>query len=272
MLDMVKGEGILDQHEEFWEMIDTITFDLWNTLISNHPLDNHRYGQKRVEGIWRILEQNGLIVQFDDLALAYDKGFEKCKQIWRKNMDLSTEEQLKIIFDLLEDEKPVEIPPNLMPKLTEAFVSPILDEPPPLIDGALETLRWVNTKNYKIGLICNTGRTPGRTIRILLEQLGMIKYFDVTTFSNELRIRKPDPRIFLYTLNRLKSQPKNSLHVGDIVELDVLGAKNAGMVSVHFNPNHTPHTEINPDFSIKELTELKNILEKIKETFSDLNN
>jgi putative hydrolase of the HAD superfamily len=247
-------------------MIDTVTFDLWNTLISNSPLDNHRYRRKRVEGIHRILKQNGLNVKFDDLTLAYDKGFEKCNQTWRKNLDLSTEEQLEIIFEFLGDEKSKEIPLNLMPELTEAFVSPILDEPPQLIEGVPEMLRWTKTENYRVGLICNTGRTPGRTIRILLEQLGLINYFDVTTFSNELRIRKPDPRIFLYTLSQLKSQPKNSVHVGDIVELDVLGAKNAGMISIHFNPNHSPYAEINPDFSIKELTELKNILETIKES------
>jgi putative hydrolase of the HAD superfamily len=257
----------------FLDMIDTVTFDLWNTLVSNSPLDNHRYRQKRLENLLGILRQNGLNVKFDSLAEAYDKGFEKCSETWRKNLDLSTEEQLKIMFDLLENEKLKNIPPNQMPELTEAFVSPILDEPPSLIDGAKETLQWIMNESYKIGLICNTGRTPGRTIRILLERLGMINYFDVTIFSNELGIRKPDPRIFLYTLNQLKSRPKNSLHVGDIVELDVLGAKNAGMISVHFNPNQAHYAEIQsqdteavPNFSIKELTELKIILEKIKES------
>jgi putative hydrolase of the HAD superfamily len=260
-------------------MIDTVTFDLWNTLISNQPIDNHRYRQKRVEGIHRILGQNGLNVKFEYLALAYDKGFEKCNETWRKNLDLSTEEQLQIMLDFLEDEKLRSIPLNLMPELVEAFVSPILDELPSLIDGAKKILQQIRKESYKIGLVCNTGRTPGKTIRILLERFGMIHYFDVTVFSNELRIRKPDPRIFLYTLNQLKSHPKSSLHVGDIVELDVLGAKNAGMLSVHYDPNKTSHASIHsqdirlaPDFSIKKLVELEVILNKIKESFSDLNN
>jgi len=260
-------------------MIDTITFDLWNTLISNQPMDNLRYRQRRVESIHKILEQNGLNIKLDELAIAYDKSFEKCDEIWRKNLDLSTEEQLKIMFDFLENEKLRKITQNLMPELTEAFATPILDEPPPLIDGAKETLQQIKKEGYKIGLICNTGRTPGKTIRILLERFGIIHYFDVTTFSNELRIRKPDPRIFLYTLSQLKSHPENSLHVGDIVELDVLGAKNAGMLSVHYHPDKTSHAAIHsqdtkfaPDFSIKKLTELGIILNKIKESFSDLNN
>jgi putative hydrolase of the HAD superfamily len=260
-------------------MIDTITFDLWNTLISNSPIDNHRYRQKRVEGIRWILEQNGLNVRFDDLALAYDKGFEKCEETWRKNQDLCTEEQLKIMFDLLNYEKLGDLPLNLMPELVEAFVSPLLDEPPSLIDGAKKILQQIKKESYKIGLICNTGRTPGKTIRVLLERLGIINYFDATVFSNELRIRKPDPRIFLYTLDLLKSRPQSSLHIGDIVDLDVLGAKNAGMISIHFNPNQTHYAEIRsqdtefvPNFSIKELTELKIILEKIKQSSSGLNN
>lgn len=245
-------------------MIDTITFDLWNTLVSNWPLDNQRYGRIRVERISRILELNRKKVNFDDLFKSYNQGFEKCKEIWRQNLDISTEEQLKIMFDLLENDDLKNTPADLMADLVEVFVSPILDEPPPVIDDAKETLDQIKKEQYKIGLICNTGRTPGKTIRILLERLGMINYFDVTTFSNEFRFRKPDPRIFLHTLTQLKSQPQNSLHVGDIVELDILGAKDAGMLSVHFSPDHIPYGQIAPDFTIRHLKELEGILKNLK--------
>jgi putative hydrolase of the HAD superfamily len=245
-------------------MIDTVTFDLWNTLISNWPLDNQRYGRIRVERIRRILTQNGHKVKSDDLFRAYEVGFEKCKEIWRRNLDISTEEQLKIMLNLLKDDGLKDMPADLMAKLVEAFVSPILDEPPPPIDGAKEILEHLKKVNYKIGLVCNTGRTPGKTIRMLLEQLGMIDYFDVTTFSNEFRIRKPDPRIFHHTLGQLKSLAQNSIHVGDILELDVLGAKNAGMFSVHFTLDHIPYEQIIPDFTIRHLRELKMILSDFK--------
>jgi len=122
----------------------------------------------------------------------------------------------------------------------------------------------VKKRGYKVGLICNTGTTPGKTIRVLLERLGMMKYFDVTTFSNELKIRKPDPRIFLHTLSQLKSQPQSSVHVGDLIDTDVWGAKNVGMVSVHLNPDLIPCEEISPDFAIRELRELRRILGDLK--------
>lgn len=60
-------------------MIDTITFDLWNTLISNRPMDHDRYRQIKVEGTGRILKEYGISVSLDHLAKAYDDGFERYK-------------------------------------------------------------------------------------------------------------------------------------------------------------------------------------------------
>lgn len=245
-------------------MLDTVTFDLWNTLLSNTPQDNQKYRLKRVEKLTKILQQNGRKIESDHLLDAYHKGFEKCKETWRRNLDLSTEEQLKIMFDFLEDERLKGIPQNLISHLVEAYVSPILEDPPNLIDGAEEVLIQVKKKGYKVGLICNTGTTPGKTIRVLLERLGMMKYFDVTTFSNEFKIRKPDPRIFLHTLTQLKSRPQSSVHVGDLIHADVWGAKNVGMVSVHFNPDLIPCDDISPDFAIRQLKELRWILSDLK--------
>ncbi len=245
-------------------MIDTVTFDLWNTLISNRPPDHYRYKQIRVERIIQVLKRNGLTVRLDDLSLAYDEGFEKCKETWKNNRDLSTPEQLGIMMELLPHEKPKSISPALMQELVEVFTSPLLDDPPPLIDGAKEVVTHIQEEKYKTGLICNTGRTPGSTIRLFLERSGMLNCFDITTFSNELRIRKPDPRIFLHTLNQIKSLPMNSVHVGDMLELDVLGAKNAGMISVHYAPVLIPQKEIIPDFTISHLSGLGDILKNLK--------
>ena len=97
-------------------MIDTVTFDLWNTLISNIPQDYSKYRQRRIENLTRVLRQNGREVESGRLAEAYRRGFEKCAETWEKNLDLSTEEQLKIMFGFLDDEKPKDILPHLMPQ------------------------------------------------------------------------------------------------------------------------------------------------------------
>ncbi len=253
-------------------MIDTITFDLWNTLLSNTPQDNQKYRHKRLEAIRGLLQQSGFGVDLDLLHRAYQQGFEKCKEVWKRNLDLGTQEQLHIMFSFLEDQRLKALPQTLMRNLEEVFLAPILEDPPRLVEGARKTVEHAQSEGYKIGLICNTGRTPGRILRELLKKLDMIGHFGALTFSDELEIRKPDPQIFLHTLSQLKSDPANSLHLGDDLRVDVLGAKRVGMVSVHFNPDQTPYLEIQPNYSLEELTELKRILERIKPSFSDVNN
>jgi putative hydrolase of the HAD superfamily len=253
-------------------MIDTVTFDLWNTLLSNRPRDNERYKEKRLEAIRGLLKENGFDVDFDSLYRAHERGFEKCKETWNKNLDLSTQEQLKIMFGFLDNPGIKAALQSLMPRLEEAFLAPILNDPPALTEGAKKTIDYVQAEGYKIGLICNTGRTPGRIIRELLKNLDIIQHFGALTFSNELKIRKPDPRIFLRTLNQLKSEPAHSMHVGDELKFDVLGARISGMVSVHFSPNQASYWQIQPDFSINKLIELKTILKKTKRPFPDVNN
>jgi putative hydrolase of the HAD superfamily len=252
-------------------MTDTITFDLWNTLLSNKPQDNEKYKLRRLEATRSLLQQNGFDVDFGSLYRAHEEGYEKCKETWNKNLDLSTEEQLKIMFGFLDDPEFQSIPPGLMPRLEEVFLAPILKDPPLLIEGAKKIIDYVQAEGYKIGLVCNTGRTPGRILRKLLKELDMIGHFAALTFSNELKIRKPDERIFFHTLSQLKSDPANAVHVGDELRTDVVGAKRAGMISVHFNPNQSSSAEIRsqdtdllPDFSIKELTELEIILKIMK--------
>jgi putative hydrolase of the HAD superfamily len=241
-------------------MIDTVTFDLWNTLISNIPQDAHKYRERRVRNLTGVLRQNGKEVDPGLLSDAYRKGFEECSRTWEKNLDLSTEEQLRIMFGFLDDQGLQPLPQELMPGLVEAYVSPLLEDPPTLIDGAREILLHAREKGHKVGLICNTGTTPGSTIRVLLQRMQMIDLFDFTTFSNEFGIRKPDPRIFLHTLRQLNSRPQSSAHVGDLIDVDVLGAKNVGMISIHYNPELIPSGDISPDLAITDLRELRLML------------
>jgi putative hydrolase of the HAD superfamily len=54
-------------------------------------------------------------------------------------------------------------------------------------------------------------------------------------FSEEVGIRKPDPKIFQLVARRLNVQPAEIVHVGDNLRMDVWGAKNAGLKAIHFS-------------------------------------
>jgi putative hydrolase of the HAD superfamily len=54
--------------------------------------------------------------------------------------------------------------------------------------------------------------------------------------SGALGVAKPDPAVFAPAIEALGTDPARTLHVGDSVHYDVLGARAAGMAAVHFDP------------------------------------
>ena len=246
-------------------MIDTITFDLWNTLICTSPQDNLKYKNKRIEGFCSVLNKISRNVTQEDIERAYDKSFEIYKPIRDRNEDISALEQVQIILDCLENpilQNPTE---KILIELEGVLANAIFSDLPNLIDGSEEILSYLYEKNYRIGLICNTGRTPGKVLREVLKRRNIAQFFNVMTFSDELKIRKPEPWIFLHTLNLLNASPSTSLHIGDELQSDILGAKMCGMkagwISSDQNKLRTGFKpEAKPDFILPAIFSLKDII------------
>jgi putative hydrolase of the HAD superfamily len=75
---------------------------------------------------------------------------------------------------------------------------------------------------------------------VIIANLGWSAYFETVTFTQEVGVQKPDPRVFRYALERAGKQPAESLYVGDSWEADYLGAKSAGMMAVWLNRTGRP--------------------------------
>ncbi len=129
------------------------------------------------------------------------------------------------------------IPPETVPftAVTAAYEELTLEYLPKLLDGVEAAVQHLASK-YQIGLICNTGYTGGRVLRQVLARHGLIGYFCVLTFSNEHGWLKPDPKIFHHTLADLGVPPEHALHIGDTEDMDIAGAKAAGMYSARYLP------------------------------------
>ena len=66
-------------------------------------------------------------------------------------------------------------------------------------------------------------------LRMVLEHLGVSKFFSHVCLSSELGADKPDPEIFRRALRLSGTQPNETLHVGDDPERDWEGAAQAGL-------------------------------------------
>ena len=114
---------------------------------------------------------------------------------------------------------------------------------------------------YRLGLISN-GNAIDQCQK--LDNLGIRHLLSCTMLSEEIGIRKPDPRIFQEAAKNLGSSTDECLFIGDSYENDVIGARNAGMQACWFNPGHIspPQTTVIPNnFEISSLDQLFGILD-----------
>lgn len=122
-----------------------------------------------------------------------------------------------------------------------------------------ETLDYLKTKNYPLHLITNGFE---ETQMRKLQHSGIGQYFTCIITSEAAGSLKPHRGIFDYAMSRVNTTPAESLMIGDTLEVDILGAKEAGMDQVYFN-EHLPDgaaLAVEPTYTIRSLRELKEIL------------
>jgi putative hydrolase of the HAD superfamily len=210
-----------------------VTFDLWQTLIVDTPDGLRQARGGRVEGIHRILRGGGHAVTLTAVDQAYEAVGERLDEVWKTHRDIGSRGQVRLLLDHLGLEPPVAPDARLMDALEQAYCLPILSAMPVANVGAAEVLAALSARGVRLGLICNTGRTPGSMLRIVLDRLGLARYLSTLTFSDEVGLRKPHPEIFRRTLDALGAAPEAAAHVGDDLTTDVAGARGFGMRAIH---------------------------------------
>ena len=238
-------------------LIKAVTFDLWQTLLLDNREQGRARAQVRLEGAQKALLNRGLAFDLDHIREAYRACYRRCRRIREDNVDISFREQVEISINFISE--------GLVDRLDEetisAIVRPYADSffvfPPELHEDAKDVLQQIKGQGLAIGLISNTGMTPGSTFREFLQQHGVLDYFDVLTFSDEVRLAKPSDEIFRMTLRSLDAAPEETVHVGDHVLNDVVGARRCGLKTVWitgFYENENPaDPETHPDATVQDL-------------------
>ncbi len=91
-----------------------------------------------------------------------------------------------------------------------------------------EVLENLHGRGLPLGVISNWD--PGLTH--LLTEIGLGGAFAVILGSADVGVAKPDPRIFQMAADALAAPPARTLHVGDLYDYDVVGARAAGLIPV----------------------------------------
>lgn len=194
-------------------MFRAVTFDLWGTLILSTEGYDQTLQKKREELLYNAVREK---VSREEVAKALEESWNHIESLRSTLRDVPTDRQVQIVQSLLKVDISIEKP------YTEAMLHH-LPEVNPYAEEVLSQLE------VKIGLISNTGRTPGKVIRVVLETMGILSFFDCTLFSNEVGYLKPHPEIFNRAAQALGVRPAHVLHAGDNPKTDGEGARQAGM-------------------------------------------
>lgn len=100
--------------------------------------------------------------------------------------------------------------------------------PPKLYPDVEPTLGKLRYRGISLALVSNA---PPDTMD-LVESLGLRRYFQHFVISGVVGVSKPNPEIFRLALAGVGARPSEAIHVGDVYEADVVGARNAGIMGI----------------------------------------
>ncbi len=113
------------------------------------------------------------------------------------------------------------------------------------------------SQKYKLGIIAN----QHAYIKTVLEQAGILQYFDHNEVSLDYGFKKPDPQLYQAVFNSTGADPKKSVMIDDNIERGLVQAKNFGMTTIWYKlPEYGDRKSEAVDYTITNLKDLLNIV------------
>ena len=228
--------------------LKAVTFDFWSTLVDGNITPERT--AVRMARLHAAVVGTGFSVTSEELRAAFTRALDQVSVAARESLeDVGPPGRWMVLA------RELGIPEGMVPYevIERAYEDITLEPLPHLMPHVHEAVEAMKKAGYKLGVICNTGMAGGRVLRQVLDKHGLLDYFDATTFSNEFGVSKPHPTIFLHTLSALGDiQPAAALHVGDVEELDVEGARRAGMHSALYAPEADGQLQTEADFLVTD--------------------
>lgn len=124
------------------------------------------------------------------------------------------------------------------------------------VDGVHDILHYLHNK-YRLAIISN-GFKEVQFIK--LKSANILNFFQEIILSDVVGSSKPNTKIFKYALQKTGTLPQQAIMIGDNWNTDILGAKNASIDQIWYNPAQKPFQEFSPTHTVKQLSQIKSIL------------
>jgi HAD superfamily hydrolase (TIGR01549 family) len=225
--------------------IKAVILDFGGTL-SEGDLDGDPY-HLAIQG---IITRRGYPVEMRDLKKAIRGALQNLDKVRNRGRERTFEE---VYTDFLGN-LGVPADEELLEELHASFRTHYRTEYLPCTEDVLREL----SSKYKVALLSNTMSDHPR---VLLRESGYDKYFTFILCSRDVGVRKPNPEVFRIVLDRLGVKPEEAVHVGDRVDVDMYGARDAGITGIWVKkPDELPWS----GYAIGSICELPTLLRRMK--------
>ena len=223
--------------------VKAIGFDLFNTLITADP---GALGEalRRLIG---SLTESGLLLDWDSFKQAYrEAAFRFINEAHSTGKETHNRFWISTALTSLNQAIPPDDP--CISKAVEAYFSAFFDYCRP-VPGTREMLAKLKG-TYRLGLLSNFTHAPA--IKNLMERMGLTPYFQALLVSGEIGFRKPHPMVFELLAEKLGIEKHYILYVGDDLEPDVFGARQAGLRPVWMTYVRDHNLPIFPGYQLSQ--------------------
>ena len=235
-------------------MIDTIFFDVGNTL--RVVVKDAAFSRAAEDELMRLV---GATEPHDDF-------FEKLEKRWKAYRKLAKTtlidaSEMELWSQHLLPDYPVDTVCAHAGRLTRLWRDH--DGRRVARPDVKDTLIELDRRGYKMGIIANT-ITETEIPDWMIED-GVCRYFKTVVLSSKVRIRKPDPAIYLLACRAIGSEPQQCAYVGDNPIRDVQGTRDAGFAMMiridepDTIANEPQEITLFPDHTITTISQLLDI-------------
>lgn len=245
-------------------LITAITFDFWSTLYRSASVD---YTKRLIQLKQTVEQYSGTLFETEQFKTAVKTARDTWTQTWvQEYRTIPADEWLALILSELN----ILLGPEDLRQIQIGLEESVYQDLPTLVPEARTVLAELSSQHH-LAVISDTGITPGRVLRRLLEKDGIFDYFAQLTFSDEVGYSKPHPTAFLTTLDALGVEPHEAVHVGDLLRTDIAGAQGVGMWAVQYtginqdgslDTGDAPTVKVEPDAVIQNHLELLSLLQR----------
>lgn len=201
----------------------------------------------------KILPESNITINFDDFIAVYIPINAKYWKLYREEK-VSKKDlrylRLKETFDGLN----FHVEDAIIDFLAEEYINQ-LPNFNYLFEGTFELLDYLKEK-YQLHIITN-GFEEIQTLK--MEKSGILHYFDQVITSESVGVKKPNPKVFQYALQKANTSPEFSIMIGDNLEADIQGAIDSGLQVIHYNSEKINDVPKNIN-SVHHLLEIKQYL------------